>query len=269
MLLLIGSLISLGLTAITYFASGLYDKSLWFLLLAVLLFFTYFIAFLNVYWAFVIIGTLPYRGKEFTGKVNKFWLFNIGLIAGFIIPLQGIILKKKSFKMMPKEPGLILFNHVSDFDPWVLYTCLKGKYSFVGKLELKDIPIIGQLSASIGTLYVDDNNKEVNYRMVDNAVEYIKNKKTSVVIAPEGTRNKTGKIKPFKHGGFNIAKRAKCPIVLVGFKGMENVLKKTTAFSKVEVGVFDVIYPEQYETLSAGQIANLCEDKYLDYLGQK
>ena len=270
MLFLIGFILSIGATIGTYFGLGLQDKSLWYLLFMVVLLITYFIVYLNIYWLIVLILTFKYRNKEYVGKVNKFYLLNIRMIAGFIIPLQGFKVKKKDFKKIPKEPSLILFNHISDYDPWVLYKLMRGRYAFVGKKNLLGIPVVRQLASSIGTLYVSDN-KEENYQMVDWAVEYITQKNTSVAIAPEGTRNKTGELKPFKHGGFNIALRSKCPVVLIGFKGMEDILKSTKKFHKgtVSVEVFDVIESKEYENMSAGELAEMCERKYKEYLGQK
>ena len=100
---------------------------------------------------------------------------------------------------MPKEASFIIFNHISDYDPWVLYKIMRGRYSFVGKYALRKIPMVRCMASSIGTLYVDDHNPELNRKMVDNAVTYITEKDTSVALAPEGTRNTTGKIMPFKH----------------------------------------------------------------------
>lgn len=270
MLFLIGLILSIGATIGTYFGLRLQEKSLWYLFFALFLLVTYFIIYLNIYWLIILILTFKYRNKEHVGKVNKFYLLNVRMLAGFLIPLQGFKVKKKNFNKIPKEPSLILFNHVSDYDPWVLYKVMSGRYAFVGKKSLLRIPVVRQLASSIGTLYVSDV-KEENYQMVDWAVEYITKKKTSIAIAPEGTRNKTGELKPFKHGGFNIALRSKCPIVLVGFKGMEDVLKSTKKYhkGKVFVEVFDVIENKEYENMSAGELASMCEERYKKYLGQQ
>lgn len=198
-----------------------------------------------------------------------FYLTNVRWVAEFILFINGIIVKKKGFKKPVKEPGLILFNHISDYDPWGIYQILKGRYAFVGKKALTGIPMVKAMASSIGTLYVDNGNKELNNAMVDKAIRYITKQDTSVVIAPEGTRNFTGQLLPFKHGGFHIALQSKCPIYLIGIKNMENALKKKKLqFVKVEFELFGVIRPEEYENMSAGQLANLAESKYRIFLGQ-
>ena len=211
---------------------------------------------------------LVYRDKEFVGHVNLYHLFNVRLVSSFVLAINGVVIKSKGIKNRPKEPGLYLFNHASDYDSWALYKTMKGRYAFVGKKALRNIVMVRSLASSIGTLYVENGNNEQNYSMVDNAVEYITKKDTSVVIAPEGTRNFTGKILPFKHGGFNIAKRCKCPIYLVGIKGMEKTMdKKYKGLKKVQIELFGIIQPNEYEGFSAGQIAELCEGKYHQYFG--
>ena len=270
MLILVGLILSIGVSLATYFCSNLANYSPWYLFLLIPFVITYFVLYLNVYWLIVLISIGPYRNKDFPGKVNMWCLFHVRLVASFCVALQGIVVRKRNFKKIPKQASLILFNHISDYDPWVLYKVMGGRYAFVGKYALRNIPMVRSLSSSIGTLYVENNNPELNYKMVDMAVDYISNQNTSVVIAPEGTRNFDGKLREFKHGGFNIALRSKCPIVLTGFTNMEKALKKKKfGLVKIKVEVFDVIEPEQYEGMSAGQIAKMCEEKYLTYLGQK
>ena len=145
-----------------------------------------------------------------------------------------------------------------------------GRYAFVGKKALTGIPMVKAMASSIGTLYVDNGDKDTNNKMIDKAVRYITKQDTSVVIAPEGTRSFDGQLRPFKHGGFHIALQSKCPIYLIGIKNMEKALKKKKyQAAKVDVELFDEIKPEEYEGKSAGELAELCEEKYRVFLGQE
>lgn len=269
MLILVGLVLSIGAALGTYFGTPLASYSPWYLFLLIPFVITYFVIYLNVYWLIVLISVWQYKDVDFPGKVNKWCLFHVRLTASFCLSLRGILVKKKGFKDMPKGASLIIFNHISDYDPWILYKIMSGRYAFVGKYALRSIPMVRCLASSIGTLYVDNNNPELNRKMVDMAVEYISNKETSVAIAPEGTRNTTGRLMPFKHGGFNIATRCKCNIVLVGFTGMEKTINKSKAsLVRVKVELFDVIKPEEYEGKTAGEVAIMCEERYKKYLGE-
>ena len=269
MLIIVGCILSIAASILTYWGFGFFNESLWYLFVLIPMFITYFVLYLNVYWGIILICIAPYKKKEFPGKVNKFHLTTLRLLSSFCLTLRGIIVKKKGFELMPKQASLILFNHISDYDPWVMYKIMRGRYAFVGKRGLRKIPVVRCLASSAGTLYVENNNPELNRQMVEHAIDYIANKDTSVAIAPEGTRNFTGELREFKHGGFHIAINAKCPIVLVGFTNMEKtVTKKNTKLVKVNVELFDIIQYDEYKDKSAGEIANMCRERYLKYLGQ-
>lgn len=269
MLIIVGTILSLIASVLTYWGIGLFNLPWFYLFLLIPFAITFFVIFLNIYWAIVLISILPYRNKEFVGKVNKWNLFHIRLTASFCLMLRGLIIKRKGFKNIPKQPSLILFNHISDYDPWVLYKLLHGRYAMVGKIALRSIPMVRCMASATGTLFVDSNNPDKNREMVDEAVKYISEKGTSVCIAPEGTRNFSGQLSPFKHGGFNIATRSNCPIVFIGFKDMQKaVVKRKSWLLKIHVEVFDVIQPEEYQGMSAGEVAELCETKYRKYLGE-
>ena len=266
MLILIGAILSLGGTLGTWFGFGFHTKSPWYLFLLLAFFITYFVVYLNIYWLIYLITIRKFKKIESAEKVNLFYLLNVRWTEEFILTINGIFVKKKGFKNRKKEAGLYLFNHISDYDPWAIYKIMGGRYAFVGKKALRNIPMVRCISSSIGTLYVDTGDKELNNLMVDNAVDYISNKETSVVIAPEGTRNFSGGILPFKHGGFHIAKRCKCPIFLLGINGMSAANKKAKLkIAKVQIECFGTIRPEEYEGLSAGEIALMCENKYKEY----
>ena len=268
MYIFIGAIISVLLTVPSYWWFSFNKYSPWYSFLLIVVCITYFIVYLNVYWVWYLIHIHKFKGKQFDNKVNMFNLSHIRSLSSFLIFLQGMFVKAKGFKGVPQEPSLILFNHISDYDPWVIYKVMRGRYAMVGKKALLKINVIGSMASSVGTLYVSDI-KEENNKMIDQAVDYITNQETSVVIAPEGTRNFTGEIRPFKHGGFNIALRSKCPIVLIGFSNMQDALKaKRKKFLKIKVEVFDTIKPEQYENMTAGELAEYCEKKYKEYLGQ-
>ena len=269
MLIIVGLVLSVAASLLTYWGAGFFSYSPWFLFLLIAFVITYFIIYLNVYWAIVLISIRPYRDIDFTGKVNMWCLFHVRLTASFCLTLRGIFVSKKGFNKMPKEPCFIVFNHISDYDPWVIFKILRGRYAFVGKYALRNIPMVRSMTSSVGTLYVDDDKPEMNRQMVANAIAYITEKETSVALAPEGTRNTTGKLMPFKHGGFNIPVRSKCPIVLIGFRDMDKTIRKSHGLLvKIHVELFDVIRPGEYEGLSAGQTAVLCEERYKKYLGE-
>ena len=268
MLTLVVSLLSIGLSVLTYWATGLFHQSYWLLFLLIPFFVCYYLVILNIYWVTIIALGSRYKGTQEHYKVNRFFLYNVRIIFSFLLALNHIRIKRINYHS-PKEPTLVLFNHITDYDPWVLYHLTKGKYTFVGKASLRKVSVIGSLSTAIGTLFVERGNRESSEKMVNEATKYITEKNTSVFIAPEGTRSFTGEINTFKHGGFNIAIQSHCPIVLVGFKGMEKTVDKPMfKRCKVSVEMFKTISYEEYQNMTAGELAEYCEKEYKKYLGQ-
>ena len=265
-IILVFSLISLGASFLTYWLAGFFNQSPWFLFLLLAFFVGYIAIFFAIYWFGLILLAQKYKGKE-TKKVNKFYLFHIKYLSAFTLVVNLIFVKQKGLKQIPKKPCLILFNHSSNYDFMTLYKNLKGKYAFIGKKELMYRPMTGVLSSAMGTLFVDRGNKESGHQLVDDAVNYITNQNTSVVIAPEGTRSRNGELNPFKHGGFHIALRSKCPIVMVYIKGMEKARHKPKLkVAVVEDVVLKIIEAKDYENMSAAELASYCENTYREFI---
>ena len=268
MLFTIIAVLSCGLSVLTYWLTGLFNYSPWFLFLLIPFTITYGVILLNIYWITIMLLASRYKNKE-NNEVNRFFLYNVRIIMSFLLTLQNIHIKKIKYRT-PNEPSLVLFNHITDYDPWALYRLTNGRYVFVGKKELKNIAIIGSLSTAIGTLFVDRKDHNSSYEMCDLAVDYITKKKTTVFIAPEGTRSFTGQLNHFKHGGFNIALNSHCPIIMVGFKGMEKASKKPLLKPcRVTVEMFKTLQYEDYKGMTAGELAEYCEKEYKKYLGQE
>lgn len=269
MLILVGLVLSIGASIGTYFGFHFNEMSLWYLFLLIPFVITYFVIYLNIYWLIVLIRIHKYGELEYPDKVDGFNLLNVRLVSSFVLTLKGIYIKKKGFKNRDQRAGLYLFNHITDYDPWAIYKVMNGKYALVGKKALRNIPMVRSLASSIGTLYVDNGDIELNKLMVEKATSYINEKNTSVVVSPEGTRSFDGTLREFKHGCFHIAKQCNCPIFLIGFKGMEKTVNKSKLKpTRVKIELFGKVEPEEYKGMSAGEIANLCEKKYRDYLGQ-
>ncbi|WP_430932258.1 AMP-binding protein [Saccharicrinis sp. 156] len=166
-------------------------------------------------------------------------------------------LKGKGLKNIPDEPCIIAPNHQSYFDGLFVASFLRSKVikntyfyakeKHVSKRWLKFI-------ANRHHVIVMDLNKDLK-ESIQKLGEALKKKK-NLIIFPEGTRTKTGKIGDFKKTFAILSRELNVPIVPVSIKGAYDALPKGSKFprpfKKVIVEFLEPVMPgkETYETIS-------------------
>ena len=177
------------------------------------------------------------------------------LLLGF-----GIILKiNGKEKLKRKKPYLLLFNHSSIIDIFILpaitykqVTALAASYQF-------KLPIWGTIIKRYGIIPVERKNRNEAIKSVKIAEDKIK-EGISVFISPEGTRTISGELNSFKKGPFYLAKEANADILIVAFKGAFLAKRKTDWRIKpgrVDVIIGDFIYYEDYKNLSIDELKKI------------
>ena len=122
-----------------------------------------------------------------------------------------------------QQPVVFMSNHESQLDPPVLVAALPLPAVFIAKKELKYVPFIGWAGWAAGVIFIDRGNRERAMLSLQDAAQQIRGGK-NVVIFPEGTRSPTGKMLPFKKGGFALAMDAGVPIIPTATVGGHHVL---------------------------------------------
>lgn len=115
-------------------------------------------------------------------------------------------------------PYVFLANHQSLFDIPVLLASLPGQTRFMAKESLFRIPIFGWAIRAGGFVPVDRQNRG-KARQAFNAALDRAARGASVLIFPEETRSRDGRLLPFRRGGFLLALKLRLPIVPVGIRG--------------------------------------------------
>jgi 1-acyl-sn-glycerol-3-phosphate acyltransferase len=109
-------------------------------------------------------------------------------------------------------------NHESVLDIWVLFTVIQRSFRFIAKEELFRLPIFGWYMRLGGHIPVDRSNHQRAVASLAKAGDTVR-AGTSIVVFPEGTRSRDGRVQPFKKGSFVIAKQAGVPIVPIAIAG--------------------------------------------------
>lgn len=141
------------------------------------------------------------------------------------------------------RPAVFIWNHRNNFDPVVVAKLVRGRFTGVGKKELSRDPIFGTFGRLFDMVFIDrsDTRKAIStLRQVERLIE----KGISVLIAPEGTRSRTGELGEFKKGAFRIAMSAGIPVVPVVVRNAAVLGPRNATFmrpGKVDVVVLEPI----------------------------
>ena len=115
---------------------------------------------------------------------------------------------------IPKEGGRIFAsNHRSYADPVFICLPIKVKFAFMAKEELFKNPFFSALIRFMGAFPVVRGSGDM--KVIDESIARL-NKGRNLVIFPEGTRSKDGKVGRGKTGVALIAAKANVDVVPVG-----------------------------------------------------
>jgi len=186
----------------------------------------------------IIIAISPFdKNGNVVHYIGKFWsLLNIYL-SGTRLTIKGTERIKKG------HPYIVMSNHQSLLDPWVLIGKLPLQLRWTIKSEVKKMPIFGYALERMGHIYVGKKKRKQRDLTLQESLKKLK-KGSSVVIFPEGTRSKDGYLQRFHKGGAIIAMRSGMPILPVTINGSRFVLPKGTLAlmpGKIEVIVGESI----------------------------
>jgi 1-acyl-sn-glycerol-3-phosphate acyltransferase len=121
------------------------------------------------------------------------------------------------------EIYIFMSNHGSWMDIPAMFGAVPMSLRMVSKAGLMKVPIFGHAMANAGFIAVDRTNRSRAIKQLDEAKRRLR-EGVSIWIAPEGTRARDDVIKPFKKGGFYLAKDLLMPIVPVYIEGASDVM---------------------------------------------
>lgn len=139
--------------------------------------------------------------------------------------LFGVKVHVRGLENIPDRGCLFLFNHTSLFDVFAIQGYVKTGLRFGAKIELFKIPFFGTIMRRAGILPIDRGNRSAVLKVYEAARLKIA-EGNCYALAPEGTRNTTSTLAPFKSGPFILAIEAQAPIVPVVVRGASQILPK-------------------------------------------
>ena len=120
-------------------------------------------------------------------------------------PLWRVKVEGKEHFPADDRPYVITANHQSFFDIPLMFFLPAGKpFNFVSKIEVRKITAIGWMLGLRDDIVIRRGTTSAATTVIEQGSRHLKNG-TSVMIFPEGTRSKDGKIHLYKEGAFRLA----------------------------------------------------------------
>ena len=159
-----------------------------------------------------------------------------------------------------KEQVIYASNHRTNADPPLVGCGARGKYAFMAKEELFRNKLFAWLIRSLGAFPVSRGKGDMT--VLDTAVERLENGR-SLMIFPEGTRSKDGKVHRGHSGAAVISARSGKAIIPVGIVFGEKLKFRTRVTVKYGEPIFPGDYVDDPENPNPGQLVKL-KNKYME-----
>ena len=158
------------------------------------------------------------------------------------------------------EKALIVANHTSFLDPLILMSFIKEPLLLVGKKEVEEMPFVGVAFKSISGVFMDREDLKQSLKIILECSNTLKTKKGSVLIFPEGTRNKDAENTlpaDYHAGTFKAATRVGAPIIPIAMWGNFRGLKTKPDYKSLPISMVfgKPITAEEYKDLSSEELA--------------
>lgn len=180
---------------------------------------------------FFIMSIIVYPIEFLIGKINKnarikSSYFLIQLAFKIVLFIGGTRIHVKGTENIPKDTAVLFVgNHNSYFDILVSCVNIPIPTGYVAKKEFKKVPGLNLWMHMINCLFLDRENVREGLKTILKGADQIKSG-ISMVIFPEGTRSKDGKMNEFKEGSMKMALKSGCPVVPMAMKNTADIFER-------------------------------------------
>jgi len=187
---------------------------------------------------------VPKIGQKFQRFFGLGWIW-----------LMGIRVHTVGLENLPQAGGGVLApNHESMLDIPLLCS-LGHPLCWLSKEEVGKLPFIGWSMRAMGCYFVKRNRSGHDINVMKDVEDGLK-RGASIVIFPEGTRTRTGKLLPFKKGAFKTAQNSGVPIIPIAITGTYQIAPPGQGPSRghsVTVRIGSPMFFSLEETLESAQ----------------
>ena len=171
-----------------------------------------------------IIGKFNPDFKSTSSLAIVNWAFGVCLwFAGTQITYLG------EDRVPKNEAVLYIGNHRSYFDILMTYVRVPRPTGYIAKKEMLRYPLLVNWMKNLHCLFLDRDDIKQGLKTILQGIEYIKNG-ISICIFPEGTRNRSDTMMPFKEGSMKMAEKTGCPIIPMAITNSAEIFENHIPF---------------------------------------
>ena len=187
----------------------------------------------------------------------------------WVVPAWSLTIRGRR-KINRRKAYLIVSNHQSQLDILAAFG-LFVHFKWVSKAEIFKLPLIGWNMVLNRYIKLKRGDGESIREMMQQCEKTLR-EGSSVYFFPEGTRSRTGLLKPFKPGAFILAHSNRLPILPVVINGTRNALPKHSlnfhGSHRIRVDVLDEIPFADIAHLSVDQTAEFVQSKIIPHVDE-
>jgi 1-acyl-sn-glycerol-3-phosphate acyltransferase len=172
----------------------------------------------------IVLGTLSLTSSLFDEKgyfahwCARTWSRLILATTGVHVRVEGLD------RLVPGRTYVFVSNHQSIYDIPILFWSLPYQLRIIAKESLGRFPFLGWHLRRTGHMLVDRARPDGN--AIISWATSLTSKGLSLIVFPEGTRSRDGRVHAFKGGSFRLALEAGLPIVPLSVVGSRHVMLK-------------------------------------------
>ncbi len=168
--------------------------------------------------AMSISSTLLGGHGHFAHRCAQWWSWLILATTGVRVSVEGLD------QLTPGATYVFVANHQSIYDIPVLFAAVPFQCRIIAKESLGRFPILGGHLRRSGHMRVD--RRRPDRQGIFTWATSLPSRGLSLIVFPEGTRSRDGRVAPFKAGSFFPAVQTGIPIVPLTVVGSRHVMTK-------------------------------------------
>jgi 1-acyl-sn-glycerol-3-phosphate acyltransferase len=172
----------------------------------------------------IVLGTLSLASSLFESKgyfahwCARTWSRLILVTTGVHVDVEGLNRLERG------RTYVFVSNHQSIYDIPILFWSLPFQLRIIAKQSLGNFPFLGWHLRRTGHMLVDRSRPDRT--KIFRWAERLTSQGLSLIVFPEGTRSRDGRVARFKGGSFYLALQAGLPVVPLSVVGSRRVMLK-------------------------------------------